>query len=159
MNTQLGTHFLELKIPPVALVIFSALLIWLGAAYFPELSFRLPFQLIVGWMIGIVGLIGCTLGFIEFRRAKTTLDPTKPGASSSLVRTGIYRHTRNPMYLGFLLMLAAWATVMGNVVSFLALPAFVYYLNRFQIEPEERALGLIFGDEFRAFRSSVRRWI
>jgi protein-S-isoprenylcysteine O-methyltransferase Ste14 len=159
MNTQLGTRSLELKVPPVALVIFAAVLMWLGAVYFPKFSFHFPFQSILGWMIGVLGLIGSTLGFVEFRRAKTTLNPIKPGTSSSLVKAGIYRFTRNPMYLGFLLMLAAWATVMGNVVSFFVLPAFVFYLNRFQIEPEERALTSIFGDEFRAYRSDVRRWI
>lgn len=159
MPTQSRAHSLELKVPPLALVMIAVLLIRLGAVYFPELSFRFPFQIIVGWMIGLLGLIGCTLGFIEFRRAKTTLNPTKPGASSSLVKTGIYRYTRNPMYLGFLLMLAAGATLMGNVISFLALPAFVFYMNHFQIQPEERALTSIFGDEFRAYCAAVRRWI
>ena len=159
MQTQPEARSLELKVPPVALVIFAAVLIWLGAVYFPKFSFHFPFQSILGWMIGILGLIVSTLGFVEFRRAKTTLNPTKPGRSSSLVKTGIYRHTRNPMYLGFLAMLVAWAMGMGNVVSFLVLPAFVIYLNRFQIEPEERALISIFGDEFRAYSSDVRRWI
>src|SRR5688572_19026060 len=159
MNTQLEARSLELKIPPVALVIFAAVLIWLGAVYFPQFNFQFPFQSILGWMIGILGFIGSTLGFVEFRRAKTTVNPTNPGSSSSLVKAGIYRHTRNPMYLGFLLMLAAWATLMGNVISFLALPAFAFYLNRFQIKPEERALASIFGDEFRAYRTEVRRWI
>ena len=115
--------------------------------------------MIVGWMMGLLGLLGSTLGFIEFRRARTTLNPTRPGTSSSLVKTGIYRRTRNPMYLGFLLMLVGWAISMGNVASFLALPVFVIYLNRFQIEPEERALTSIFGDEFTAYCSDVRRWI
>ena len=159
MQTQPEARSLELKVPPVALVIFAAVLIWLGGVYFPKFSFHFPFQSILGWMIGILGFIVSTLGFVEFRRAKTTLNPTKPGTSSSLVKAGIYRHTRNPMYLGFLLMLAAWAMGMGNVVSFLVLPAFVLYLNRFQIEPEERALISIFGDEFRAYSSDVRRWI
>jgi protein-S-isoprenylcysteine O-methyltransferase Ste14 len=98
MHTRTG---LELKIPPVALIIVAALLMWLSAQYFPGLNFRFPFQSIVGWMIGLMGMIASSLGFVEFRRAKTTLNPTKPESSSSLVRTGIYRHTRNPMYLGF----------------------------------------------------------
>ena len=156
MHTRTG---LELKIPPVALIIVAALLMWLSAQYFPGLNFRFPFQSIVGWMIGLMGMIASSLGFVEFRRAKTTLNPTKPESSSSLVRTGIYRHTRNPMYLGFLLMLVGWAILMGNAVSFLGLPLFVLYMNAFQITPEERALTTIFGEEFRAYRSDVRRWI
>ena len=159
MRTEPGAHTVELKIPPVALVIMAAVLIWLGAGYFPRFSFQFPYQSILGWTIGVLRLIGCTLGLIEFRRAKTTVNPTKPGASSSLVKTGIYRHTRNPMYLGFLLMLAGWATWNANVISFSVLPGFAFYLNWFQIKPEERALRLNFADEFRAYRSSVRRWI
>ena len=159
MATQPRTHALELKVPPLALVVLAALLMWLGAVYFPELTFRFPFQILVVWLISFLGFLACTLGFVEFRRARTTLNPTKPGTSSSLVKTGIYRYSRNPMYLGFLLILTGWATGMGNVISFLALPVFVIYLNRFQIEPEERALGEIFADEFRAYCAEVRRWI
>lgn len=110
-------------------------------------------------MTALLGLVACTLGWIEFRRAKTTVNPTKPESSSTLVKTGIYRGTRNPMYLGFLLMLAGWAIFIGNVLSLLGLPAFAFYMNQFQIKPEERALASIFGDEFRAYRSNVRRWI
>ncbi|HEX7858875.1 MAG TPA: isoprenylcysteine carboxylmethyltransferase family protein [Verrucomicrobiae bacterium] len=159
MQAQTRGRSLELKVPPLVVVMIAALLIWVGAVYLPEFSFRFRFQSVLGWVIGVLGFIGCFLGFLEFRRSKTTLNPTKPGTSSSLVQTGIYRHTRNPMYLGFLLMLVAWAIVMGNVISFLVLPGFVIYLNRFQIQPEERALTSIFGDEFTAYRSGVRRWI
>ena len=98
-------------------------------------------------------------GVIEFRRAKTTVDPTKPDSASSLVRTGIYRRTRNPMYLGFLLILTGCAAALANLTSFLILPAFVVYMNRFQIKPEERALASIFGDDFKAYYSEARRWI
>jgi len=99
------------------------------------------------------------LGIIEFNRAKTTVNPTKPESASSLVRTGIYQRTRNPMYMGFLLILVGWAIAMANIVSFLVLPGFVIYMNRFQIKPEERALTLIFGEDFKAYCVETRRWI
>ena len=159
MHTESGAHSLELKVPPVVVVIIAAFLMRLGAVYVPGLNFRFPFRSVVGWVVALMGIIGCALGFVEFRRAKTTVNPTKPESSSSLLKTGIYRRTRNPMYLGFLLMLAGWAVLMGNALSFLALPVFVFYMNRFQIKPEERALRSIFGDEFAAYRSDVRRWI
>jgi protein-S-isoprenylcysteine O-methyltransferase Ste14 len=159
MHTHPHVHALELKIPPVVLVIIIALLMWLGAAYFPAFNFKIRFQPIVGSLAGLLGIIICTLGIVEFRRAKTTVNPTKPGSSSSLVRSGIYRHTRNPMYLGFLFILAGWSALTANVLSCLGLPVFVFYMNRFQIKPEERALTSIFGDEFKAYYSSVRRWI
>jgi protein-S-isoprenylcysteine O-methyltransferase Ste14 len=159
MHTRPRVHVLELKIPPVALVIIVALLMWLGAAYAPAFHFQFPFQTIVAWLFGFLGVSACTLGFLEFKRAKTTVNPTKPQKSSSLVTTGIYRHTRNPMYLGFFLILAGWATQTATILSFFALPAFVIYMSRFQIKPEERAMASVFGDEFRAYCSTVRRWI
>jgi protein-S-isoprenylcysteine O-methyltransferase Ste14 len=159
MHTRLGVHVLELKIPPVALVIIIALLMWLGAAYAPGFHFQFAFQTIVAGLFGLLGVSVCTLGLLEFKSAKTTVNPTKPQSSSSLVRTGIYRHTRNPMYLGFLLILAGWATLTATFLSILGLPAFVIYMNRFQIEPEERALAFLFGEEFSAYCSTVRRWI
>ena len=152
-------HTLELKIPPLGLVIVAALLMWLGVVYFPTLNFRFPFQSVVAWVIGLSGALACALGVIEFRRAKTTVDPTKPDSASSLVRTGIYRRTRNPMYVGFLLILTGWAAALANLTSFLILPAFVVYMNRFQIKPEERALASIFGDDFKAYCAEARRWI
>jgi protein-S-isoprenylcysteine O-methyltransferase Ste14 len=150
---------LELKIPPIALVIIAALLMWLGAACFPTLNFQFPFQSVVAWVIGLLGALACALGVIEFRRAKTTVNPIRPNSASSLVRTGIYRRTRNPMYLGFFLILVGWAIVAANFVAFLVLPGFFIYMNQFQIKPEERALKSIFGDDFKAYCVETRRWI
>jgi protein-S-isoprenylcysteine O-methyltransferase Ste14 len=134
-------------------------LMWLGASFFPGFNLQIRFQLLVAWLIGLLAAIVCVLGVLEFKRAKTTVNPTKPQASSSLVRTGIYSRTRNPMYLGFLLILAGWATATTSLLAFFALPAFVFYMNRFQIKPEERALTSIFGEEFKAYCATVRRWI
>jgi protein-S-isoprenylcysteine O-methyltransferase Ste14 len=75
------------------------------------------------------------------------------------VRSGVYSFTRNPMYLGFLLVLVGWATFLSNALAFLILPAFILYMNRFQIEPEERALASLFAEEFVAYKSRVRRWL
>ncbi|MDB6025813.1 MAG: protein-S-isoprenylcysteine methyltransferase [Verrucomicrobiales bacterium] len=159
MHTRPDVHVLELKIPPVALVIIIALLMWLGSAYAPGFHFQFAFQTIVAGLFGLLGLGVCALGLLEFKWAKTTVNPTKPQSSSSLVRSGVYRHTRNPMYLGFVLILAGWAALTATFLSFFGLPAFVLYMNRFQIKPEERALASLFGDEFRAYCSTVRRWI
>ena len=159
MHTEPGAHVLELKIPPVAVVVFVAFLMWLGAVYVPALHVQIRFQSIAVAVLGLLGVISCSLGIFEFRRAKTTVNPTKPESSSSLVTSGIYKHTRNPMYLGFLLILMAWATATANILSFMFLPGFVLYMNRFQIKPEERALVRIFGNEFAKYSSHVRRWI
>ena len=158
MHTR-SVHALELKIPLFALVIGVAVLMWVAAAYSPGLNVKFPFQPVVAWAFGLWGVITCVLGVVAFKRAKTTVNPTKPESSSSLVTSGIYRRSRNPMYLGFLLMLAGWAAARANLVAFLALPGFVLYMNQFQIKPEERALMSIFGDKFKTYCSSVRRWI
>lgn len=158
-HTRPRVHAIELKVPPVALVIIAAFFIWLGAAYAPGLSFELPLRSTIAWGFGLLGATTSALGVREFKRSKNTVNPTKPESSSTLVRSGIYRYTRNPMYLGFLLILIGCAIAAANVVAFVVLLRFVGYMNRFQIEPEERALTLIFGEDFKAFCFEARRWI
>ena len=82
-----------------------------------------------------------------------------PNASSSLVTTGIYTLTRNPMYLGFAMLLLGWGIFLANPVTLLVLPCFIGYMSRFQIVPEERALESRFGPDFHAYRMKVRRWV
>ena len=87
------------------------------------------------------------------------MNPLKPDTSSSLVGSGVYKLTRNPMYLGFLMLLLAWAIYLSNAFALLFVPMFLVYMNRFQIEPEERALTSRFGQEFVAYTRRVRRWL
>ena len=83
----------------------------------------------------------------------------KPSNTNTLVTDGLYRYTRNPMYLGMLLLLSAYALWLGNPVAVVPLIMFVWYISRFQIMPEELALKKIFGQQFDEYTSSVRRWI
>jgi protein-S-isoprenylcysteine O-methyltransferase Ste14 len=159
MPTKTGTQILELKIPPVVLVTIFALVMWLGSAFAPRFNVQFPFISIVAWVFGLLGVIIPAFGVREFKRAKTTVNPTKPQSTSSLVRTGIYSRTRNPMYLGFVLILVGCAIAMANLVALVVLPGFVIYMNQFQIKPEERALTLIFGEDFKAYCVEARRWI
>jgi protein-S-isoprenylcysteine O-methyltransferase Ste14 len=99
------------------------------------------------------------LGVLAFRRADTTVDPRVPQQTSSLVIRGIYRFSRNPMYLEFLLLLIAVACYVINAAAFALLPLFVWYMNRFQIAPEERYLLQKFGADYRAYIKQVRRWL
>ena len=98
-------------------------------------------------------------GVVAFRRARTTVDPRDPGKSTELVATGIYRASRNPMYVGFLIALAGWGVFLGNLLALVALPLFVAAMTRFQIAPEERALRARFGERFTRYERSVRRWL
>ncbi len=87
------------------------------------------------------------------------MNPIKPGAASSLVSSGVYRFTRNPMYLGLSVTLLGWAMFLSNPLALLAVPLFVLYINRFQINPEERVLSSLFGAEYAAYKEKVRRWL
>lgn len=150
---------LELKIPPVVVVLVAGLAMWLVSAATPSLASQFPFQRVVALAAVIAGAFVAVLGVVSFRRARTTVNPTRPQATSSLVRGGVYRFSRNPMYLGFLLALVGWAVFLGNILALVLVPAFVMYMNRFQIAPEERALAAMFGAEFEAYRQGVRRWL
>lgn len=150
---------LELKIPPLVLVILTAALMWLTAWAMPGYGFVLPARALISVILAALGAIVATWGVLAFRGAGTTVNPMKPESSSSLVVSGIYAITRNPMYLGFLLMLLAWAIYLSHPAAFLFLPPYVLYMNRFQIEPEERALASLFGQAFTTYASRVRRWL
>ncbi|MDP9112810.1 MAG: isoprenylcysteine carboxylmethyltransferase family protein [Acidobacteriota bacterium] len=150
---------LELKVPPPAVALIIAVLMWLMARALPALDFEFAPGSLIGSVLALTGIATAVAGVVTFARAKTTVNPTTPQAATSLVSSGIYRMTRNPMYLGLLLILTAWALYLSNVLPFLLLPVFILYLNHFQIAPEERALASLFGREFAAYRSRVRRWI
>src|SRR5664279_3386787 len=95
--------------------------------------------------IAAVGAAFSVGGVIAFRRAKTTVNPMKPEAASSLVSSGVYRATRNPMYVGLLLVLVAWAVFLSSFLALLGPLAFIACIGRFQITPEERVLSALFG--------------
>lgn len=150
---------LELKIPPV--------LVWLAFAgamfgvdrFAPGLEFALAGGLAIALALAAIGVTVTLAGIAAFRRQRTTVNPLDPSASTSIVTSGVYRVTRNPMYLGFLLTLAGWFAYLSNAGAALFLPAFVVYMNQFQIKPEERALLAKFGAEFAQYMSRARRWL
>jgi protein-S-isoprenylcysteine O-methyltransferase Ste14 len=98
------------------------------------------------------------LALIQFLMAKTTLDPARPYKASALVTNGIYRFSRNPMYLALLMVLLAWGLHLGNAFNTLVAAAFVGYMNRFQISAEEKALTKLFGNAYQQYCVNVRRW-
>ena len=150
-------HRADLKIPPVVTGAVTAIGMWLVSRTLP--SFTQASLHVVAMAMGIAGVMITGSALLSFRRARTTVNPMQPSSASSLVTSGIYRYTRNPMYLGMLFVLVGWALYLANVLAFLFLPAFILYMNRFQIEPEERALTALFGQEFLQYASRVRRWI
>ncbi len=135
-----------------------AVFMWLISRAAPPLHFDLPAH---RWLAGVLvstGFLTGISGVVTFLKAKTTVDPTKPRASS-LVTWGVYAISRNPMYLGGVIMLLGWAFFLLNALAFLFLPVYVLYIDRFQIAPEERALTSLFGETYVAYQARVRRWL
>lgn len=150
---------LELKIRPpvVALAVVAGM--WLLSQAAPTLDLPTTLRIACAAVIGLVGAAIGVAGMLGFRRAGTTANPMKPERVSALVTGGIYRFTRNPMYLSLLLLLAAWAVFLASGWALLGPLAFVLYIGRFQIVPEERALSAMFGADYAAYQSRVRRWL
>jgi protein-S-isoprenylcysteine O-methyltransferase Ste14 len=152
-------QWLELKIPPLLVWLVTAGAMF-GMAYFaPRFSYTLAGSSAIALALVALGAGLAFAGVIAFRDKRTTVNPLTPSASSSVVSGGVYRVSRNPMYLGFLLALAGWAVYLSNAGAALLLPAFIAYMTQFQIKPEERALLAKFGSEFAQYMSRVRRWL
>jgi protein-S-isoprenylcysteine O-methyltransferase Ste14 len=150
---------LELKIrPPVVAVILVALM-GLLARTAPALDVPSELRMVCAAAIGLVGAAIGVAGKLGFRRAGTTSNPMQPAKASALVTGGIYRRTRNPMYVSLLLLLVAWAVFLASGWALLGPPAFVLYIGRFQIAPEEQALSARFGADYAAYKSRGRRWL
>ena len=152
-------NVLELKIPPPLVGALTATAMWLLSMVTPSLKMPSPLRLGGAVVLAIVGLTIAISGFIAFNHAKTTVNPSKPEKSTSLVTFGIYKITRNPMYVGLVLVLVAWAVQLSAPWTLAGPLAFVLYIARFQITPEERILLAMFGAEYSAYQSRVRRWL
>lgn len=149
-------RWLELKVPPVAALAVTAVLMAVApGAQMPPSGLRW----LAGGLLAVAGAAIALAGVAAFRRSRTTVNPMTPQASSSIVMDGVYRHTRNPMYLGFVLVLAGWAVVLGSGWGWLLVALFAAWLTRFQIVPEERVLAARFGSAFEDYRRKVRRWV
>lgn len=151
-------HVLENRIPPPIVAAAFAALMWLGSRYAPGLEQDAPMRIGVALVPLVVGVLVAVSGAVSFRRARTTVNPQRPEAASSLVVSGVFQYSRNPMYLGVALILVAWAALLSSPLALLGVAGFVLYINRFQIAPEEKALASLFGQQFAEYKSRVRRW-
>ena len=146
-----------LKIPPPLLVLILVI-----ANYFLSKKIdliHLPNQDLISILILLIGILILINPIFKFIKSKTTIDPIKFKKVSKLITTGIYKYSRNPMYLGMSLVLAG-ISIMVNPIGGLALVSvFILYINQFQIEPEEKAMTKLFKNEFSEYKKYVRRWI
>lgn len=150
---------LERKIPPVALFVILLVINHQIANELIAFQLLLPFHNIVfSLSILLAGFVGLA-GVYEFKKAKTTVNPVQVEKASTVVDSGVFAYTRNPMYLGLLLLLLGFAYWQQNILALMVSFLFVPYMNRFQIIPEERALEKLFGVEYLEYQLKVRRWI
>ncbi len=119
----------------------------------------IPFRPWITLAVFVTGLTVIGMGGYSFRRVNTTISPVNPEQATQLVTSGIYRFSRNPMYVGFLLWLLACAVATGAMINTLLLPLFIVLVNRLYIRPEEQALQRLFGIEFENYKRRVRRWL
>jgi protein-S-isoprenylcysteine O-methyltransferase Ste14 len=147
------------RIFPPVIALFSAALMWLLHTYLPLLHlWDEPWNMTGVFLIAAALVIdGWSLALFLMHR--TTIHPLKPEMASTLVTRGMYRVTRNPMYLGLLLLLAGLAVYMGSLTPLIMPPLFVMVMNSQQILHEERVLEEKFGEEYRAYKERVRRWL
>ncbi len=148
---------LELKIPPVVVAALTIGSMWIVAKNTPGSDMAFGDQL--SGLLLATGVAVMLWSTVSFSRAKTTVDPTKPHAASSLLTSGLFGISRNPIYVGMFLFILGCGFRMGNVFSLALAAGFVFYMNRFQIEPEEDALEKLFPEEYSEYRKRVRRWL
>src|SRR5262245_18653212 len=151
--------WLELKVPPPVVALLFGLLMWLVSSLGGTANASFGYRLGAAVVIASIGVVFGFAGMASFVRAKTTMNPTRPSATSSLVTNGVFRVTRNPMYLSLVLYLVAWAAYLSNWLALLLVPVFVLYIDHFQIKPEEQALSALFGPEYTTYKARVRRWL
>ena len=148
--------YLNTKIPPPLVTILCIGIIYLfeSTIKFSKHDFKT-----VGLIFLILGLIIIFSAVLKFIKTKTTVDPTRPHKTSNLVITGIYKLTRNPMYLGMLFLIMAYSIYNYNIFGCIVVPFFIFYINKFQIEPEEIEMRKKFGESFENYCKKVNRWL
>lgn len=150
---------LDHKIPPPVIALICAGFAWLLARATPGFVYLVPAQTPIVALLVLAGLALDISGLLAFRKAKTTFNPLAPERSKLIVQTGLYQFTRNPMYLGMVLELLGLCVYLANPLTLVAVIAFVAYITRFQIIPEERLLLGKFGESYAQYTRSVRRWL
>ncbi len=147
---------LETKVPPPLITMVSILIIYL---FEREFNFFEDWNIYISIFFLVFGLMTIALAVFKFAKTKTTVDPTKPSKTSSLVISGIYRITRNPMYLGMLFLIISFTFYKLSLLGAIIIPSFIFYINKFQIEPEEHEMRKKFGENFDKYCKKVDRWI
>jgi len=149
---------MRLKLPPAVIFLIFVLLMYGLDRFLPFGEFDFYGRKMLIRILAWAGMLIAVWAMILFFRKKTSMDPRAPEKASSLVTGGVYKFSRNPMYLALLLFLLAWGLFLGNAFNTLLAAGFVSYMNAFQIKPEEEALLASFGEPYARYYKEVRRW-
>lgn len=150
---------LELKIPPVIVLMSAMLVNYIASVFIPVGHLVLPFTIQIFGTFSLLGIIVAIVGVCSFRAHATSVNPLDPNKASSLVDSGVYSLTRNPMYVGMALISIGYAWYCSHASGLLVIFGFVAYMTFFQIIPEEKVLYSIFGQEYDDYFKRVRRWL
>jgi protein-S-isoprenylcysteine O-methyltransferase Ste14 len=150
---------LDNRIPPPILLVAKGAAMVAAASVLPAAP--LPMALRMGGFalsFGLAAVFGAP-AVSAFAAARTTINPVHIDHASTLVTSGIYARSRNPMYVALTALIAALAFGLGNAWLLAAPVAYAAYLGRYQIQPEERAMAARFGSDYAAYKARVRRWL
>lgn len=150
---------LELKIPPLVVMIVCIAVVFLLHLALPILSLHFSAQAAIAALMCFAAATICAVAVLQCHFSGTTVDPRNPRATNELIISGVFRLSRNPMYLGFSMFISAAVLLTGNLVAIATVPIFVLYMNRFQIQPEELQLSKKFPQSFKEYQDRVRRWL
>jgi len=148
---------MKTKIPPPIIALICIVINYLSTYLINPIKF--PNIEIIGGLILLLGVVTAVLATLLFKKDKTTVNPRDPEKTTTLVTNGIFSITRNPMYLGLFLSISSTILFFGSWFGIIILMFFVWYINKFQIIPEEEAMEKLFGNKYSEYRQKVRRWI
>lgn len=152
-------NVLEKRVPPPVVTSIAAISIFLLARTQAPMAVPKATLAALTGLCVFLALLLIIPSLLAFYRARTTLNPLHPEKTCRLVTSGLYRVSRNPMYLGLAFMLMAWSIHLAFWQGLFIVVIFIAYIQRFQIVPEERALLAKFGEEFERYKTQVRPWL
>ncbi len=159
VNGRWLMSWLERRIPPPLVALITAFGMWLVTLFTPAVPAAIGAGMVASAVFAVAGVLFSAAAAMAFRRAGTTIDPMRPERARLLVQDGVYRISRNPMYVGVASLLLAWAFYLAAPWALLGPVFFILFIDRFQIRPEERALQARFAEDFARYRARVRRWL
>ena len=141
--------------PPIVTIVF------LFVIFFTKDIFRFSIELptLLGYITIVAGLTIIFVAAKQFKAANTTINPTKPETASVLVSNGVFSYSRNPMYLGMLIIIIGFSIIHNLIAIIVFMPLWIIYMINFQIIPEEEAMKILFKEEFLNYSKKTRRWI